>query len=264
MNQETILVYVFLASGMIGLLWNSYYWNLFRTMIGNYKTQFETNFSYEQNLNYLNTVSYIHLVCLMLWAAFFIVFGFSRWQNWDTVNLQENFIDIIWLSFSVVSFFLGYFAIHQTETFKADPQSVSIFDDILESRVDQKISIEEKSTSELVNEDLIKDLEKIMLTKKPFHNSKLTLSELAKQINSQPHILSKTINEHYGKNFFDLINGYRIEEFKELIKNPAFHNYTLLAIAYEVGFNSKTAFNRSFKKATNQTPKEYFNQIKKQ
>ncbi|SOE20223.1 AraC-type DNA-binding protein [Spirosomataceae bacterium TFI 002] len=266
MNQDTMLVYVFLTTGILGLIWNSYYWNLFRTMIKNYRTQFETNFSYEQNLNYLNTVLYIHLVCLMLWGAFFVVFGYSRWQNWDTVNLQENFIDTIWLSFSVVSFFLGYFAIHQTETFKADPQSVSIFDDILESRVAEKITLEEnedKSKHDTGNEELIKDLEKIMEEKKPFHNPKLTLSELAKQIGSQPHILSKAINEHYGKNFFDLINGYRIEEFKKLIQNPSFHNFTLLALAYEVGFNSKTAFNRSFKKATDQTPKEYFNQIKK-
>jgi AraC-like DNA-binding protein len=165
-----------------------------------------------------------------------------------------------------VSFFLGYFAIHQAETFKADPQSISIFDDILESRVAEKIISEQngdRNNQEAINQELIHDLEIIMVEKKPFHNPKLTLSELAKQINTQPHILSKTINEHYNKNFFDLVNGYRIEEFKKLIQNPSFHNYTLLALAYEVGFNSKTAFNRSFKKATNQTPKEYFNQIKK-
>ncbi len=265
MNQDTTLVYVFLTTGILGLCWNSYYWNLFRSMIQNYKRQFETNFSYEQNLSYLNTVLYIHLICLLLWAAFFAVFAVSRWQNWETVNLQENFIDVIWLSFSVVSFFLGYFAIHQAETFKADPQSVSIFDDILESRVAEKVPIEhieDKNTADEVMQELIRDLEAAMLEKKLFHNPKLTLSELAKQINSQPHVLSKVINEYYEKNFFDFINGYRITEFKKLIQDPQFHNYTLLALAYEVGFNSKTAFNRSFKKATNQTPKEYFNHVK--
>lgn len=265
MNQDTTLVYVFLTTGILGLCWNSYYWNLFRSMIQNYKRQFETNFSYEQNLSYLNTVLYIHLICLLLWAAFFAVFAISRWQNWETVNLQENFIDVIWLSFSVVSFFLGYFAIHQAETFKADPQSVSIFDDILESRVAEKVPIEhieDKNTADEVMQELIRDLEAAMLEKKLFHNPKLTLSELAKQINSQPHVLSKVINEYYEKNFFDFINSYRIAEFKKLIQDPQFHNYTLLALAYEVGFNSKTAFNRSFKKATNQTPKEYFNHVK--
>ena len=72
-----------------------------------------------------------------------------------------------------------------------------------------------------------------------------------------PHVLSKVLNEGYDKNFFDFINTHRIEELKARLHNPQFRSYTLLSMALEVGFNSKTAFNRSFKKLTNQTPSEY-------
>ena len=72
-----------------------------------------------------------------------------------------------------------------------------------------------------------------------------------------PHVLSKVINEGYGRNFFDFINQLRIDELKVRLNDPRFRSYTLLSMAFEVGFNSKTAFNRSFKKLTNQTPSEY-------
>jgi AraC-like DNA-binding protein len=266
MAQESVLVLLFLVTGFLGLIWNVYYWNLFRKTIRNYREQFQTNFSYEQNLNYLNTVHILQFICLVIWLAFFIVFGVSRIRDFETVDLQENFIDLIWLSFSVITYILGYFAIHQPENFKATPQNISIFDDILESTVSQKIAnspVKQDSTFSEILLPIIEDLEKNILENKPFLNPKLTLSELAIQIKTQPHILSKSINEHYDKNFFELINGYRIEEFKTLVKQEKFQNYTLLALAYEVGFNSKTAFNRSFKKSTNQTPKEYFESTKK-
>lgn len=264
MNQEYTLVVIFLVTGFAGLLWNIYYWNLFRRSIQLYKEQHQTNFSFEQNLNYLNTVLIIQFACLFLWFVFFLVFGLSHLFNIETVTLQENSIDFIWLAFSVITYFLGYFAIRQPETFKAEPRNISIFDDILETPISQKIKpvANEKEEEEQKQNLLptIEALEKNLEDNKPFHNPKLSLSELAQQINVPPHQLSKAINEHYGKNFFELINGYRIEEFKTLAGNPKYQHLTLLALAYEVGFNSKTAFNRSFKKTTGQTPKEYFDE----
>ncbi|KPM47426.1 helix-turn-helix domain-containing protein [Jiulongibacter sediminis] len=262
MNQEDTMVIIFLVTGFAGLLWNIYYWNLFRRSIQLYREEHQTNFSFEQNLNYLNTVLIIQFVCLFLWVVFFLVFGLSQLFDIETVTLQENSIDFIWLAFSVITYFLGYFAIRQPETFKAEPRNISIFDDILETPLSQKMvntgneKAEEEQKQNLL--PTIEALEKNLEDNKPFHNPKLSLSELAQQINVPPHQLSKAINEHYGKNFFELINGYRIEEFKTLAGNPKYHHLTLLALAYEVGFNSKTAFNRSFKKTTGQTPKEYF------
>ena len=91
-----------------------------------------------------------------------------------------------------------------------------------------------------------------MLKNKPYANPNLSLNELASKLKMPPHILSKVINQGFQKNFFDFINTYRVDEFKIRMEDPKYRHYTLISVAYEVGFNSKTAFNRSFKKMTNQ------------
>ena len=63
-------------------------------------------------------------------------------------------------------------------------------------------------------------------------------------------------NEKLNKNFFDLINGYRVEEAKEKLSDFK-EEQTILGIGFEVGFNSKSAFNRVFKKFTQMTPSEF-------
>ena len=75
------------------------------------------------------------------------------------------------------------------------------------------------------------------------------------------HHLSRVINEEFGVNFFEFVNQYRIEEVKSMIRNPKFDNYSLLGIAYESGFNTKSAFNRVFKKLTGTTPSNYKHMI---
>ena len=78
-----------------------------------------------------------------------------------------------------------------------------------------------------------------------------------------PNHLSQIINELEGKNFYEFVNQYRIEEFKRLVSFPKNHQFTLLSLAFECGFNSKSSFNRYFKKSTGQTPSQYFTQVTK-
>ena len=96
----------------------------------------------------------------------------------------------------------------------------------------------------------------MMVSKMGIGCSKLGASFLYDNTHKVEELLQTAIEG--GVNFFDFINGYRIEEFKKLVRDPRYKNQTFLAIAFEVGFNSKTAFNRSFKKMTNQTPRDYF------
>jgi len=90
-----------------------------------------------------------------------------------------------------------------------------------------------------------------------FLNSDLTLSALAIHINASRHQVSQAINAQYNGNFFDLINEYRVEKFKLLVKQPGSRHLTLLGIAQEAGFNSKATFYAVFKKKTGMTPAEY-------
>jgi AraC-like DNA-binding protein len=106
---------------------------------------------------------------------------------------------------------------------------------------------------------LHKTLIELMEREKPFKESGLTLAELARRLNTVPNYLSQVINEKEGKNFFDYINTLRVEEFKKIASGPEGKKYTLLGMAYDCGFNSKSSFNKYFRKVTGVSPSEYFN-----
>lgn len=85
----------------------------------------------------------------------------------------------------------------------------------------------------------------------------LTVSDIADKIDSQPYLVSQAINTGLGKNFFELINRYRVEEAKKLLLDESWDYLSIVGIGFEAGFNSKTAFNTSFKKFTGVTPSQY-------
>ncbi|MCB2221654.1 MAG: helix-turn-helix domain-containing protein [Bacteroidetes bacterium] len=92
---------------------------------------------------------------------------------------------------------------------------------------------------------------------KPYLEPALSIRSLAEQTDIHPNQLSWLLNEKIGKNFNDIINHYRVETFKKLAKDPKNKHLTLMALAYDSGFNSKTVFNTFFKKETGFTPKEF-------
>lgn len=104
-----------------------------------------------------------------------------------------------------------------------------------------------------------KKLAAIMESKSLYINPKLTLSDLANYLGTNTYYASRILNEGFGKNFADYINSHRIEAFIKKVNDNPDNDQTFLALAYEVGFNSKSAFNRAFKKVTGATPSEYFN-----
>jgi len=96
-----------------------------------------------------------------------------------------------------------------------------------------------------------------MKIQKPYLNTDLNISELAKQIDIPSHQLSQIINERLGRNFMEFINGYRINEAKAKLSEDRNQKYTILTIAEDSGFNSKSAFYASFKKNVGCTPSQY-------
>ena len=92
---------------------------------------------------------------------------------------------------------------------------------------------------------------------KIFLDPNLRIETLAKKINTTPHIISRTVNEGLGKNFSELVSHYRIDEFKKRLNDAKYARYSIIGIAYDVGFNSKSSFNGAFKKQTGFTPSQY-------
>lgn len=90
-----------------------------------------------------------------------------------------------------------------------------------------------------------------------FVNPELTLVELAQSIDVHPNNLSQVINTFEKKNFYYYVNSKRIDLFKKIIESPESKKYTILSLAFDCGFNSKSSFNKYFKKETNLIPTEY-------
>ncbi|WP_324678015.1 AraC family transcriptional regulator [Hymenobacter sp. GOD-10R] len=95
-----------------------------------------------------------------------------------------------------------------------------------------------------------------MRAKRPYLAPELTLGELATQLRTNTSWLSRVINTGCGQNFNDFINEYRVQEAERKLRDPQLRHYTLLAVALESGFNSKSTFNRVFRKLRGTTPSE--------
>jgi AraC-like DNA-binding protein len=106
-------------------------------------------------------------------------------------------------------------------------------------------------------EELKTALLHIMENEKPFLDCELTLVKLASMMDISLHQLSYLINTGFNENFYQFVNRYRIEEAKRLILDEKMSHLNFQGIALEVGFNSKSVFNATFKKCTGQTPSEY-------
>ncbi len=121
--------------------------------------------------------------------------------------------------------------------------------------------------SGLLNQDMEKifsSLELLMKTNKLYLESNLNLQDLAEKANFPQHHITQTLNSFAKQNFHDYINSYRVNEFIQKLKNGDGNNFSLLGIAFDCGFNSKSSFNRIFKNSTGQSPSEYKNSLSKQ
>ena len=96
-----------------------------------------------------------------------------------------------------------------------------------------------------------------------YRDPELTLNSLADKLDLGPHELSRIINTALKKSFNDFIGEYRVADVIQKMQDPAYDHITLLGIAFESGFNSKTTFNRIFKQVTGKSPVEYKNDLKK-
>lgn len=161
-------------------------------------------------------------------------------------------VDFIMYGFmSVFIFFMGYWGWQQGNIFNSNGiNEIELLPEI--TSVERK----KKYLKEELSEEGVK-LNQFMESQKPYLNQNLSLHDLANETLIQPHQLSKLIHREFGINFFEFINRYRVEYFKNTVNSIQFKKYTLLAIAFECGFNSKASFNRIFKEYTGITPAEF-------
>ena len=206
--------------------------------------------SYENvNLDWLRKLVYSFgaiWTVLMVFAIIHHVFQMFSWI-FCTNGLS--------LSLSVFIILIGYFGLKQKEIF------IQYQDNSIEYVTEPKTKYAGVLLKDADAEKYVGKLLHFMSIEKPYLDANLSLPELANKLHIPSHHLSRVINEQFNVNFFDFINKYRIEEVKSRIGNSEFENLSLLGIAFDSGFNTKSAFNRVFKKMTGLTPTEFRNQI---
>ncbi|WP_459212899.1 helix-turn-helix domain-containing protein [Aquimarina rhabdastrellae] len=126
----------------------------------------------------------------------------------------------------------------------------------------ENIKYQKSGLTEDLSKELKEKLNKLLEEDKVYRLNNVSLAIIADKLGTSRHNTSQIINEHFGLNFFELINSYRIKEAMDIIKNNQTQKLSIIEIAYEVGFNNKVTFNKSFKKENDMTPSEYMRYIR--
>lgn len=101
------------------------------------------------------------------------------------------------------------------------------------------------------------NIENLMVVEKMYENPELIISDISKKLATHSKKISQVINQGFNMNFNDYVNNHRIKALLRKIDQGEHNIQTLLSLAFECGFNSKSTFNRAFKRATSLNPKEY-------
>ncbi len=209
---------------------------------------FFSNYTARNTLNWLVTV-------IILYLVLFVVELFVTYIE-KLLNTEFNLLANLHVNETIFTFLLIFFGINQTAIYKRRK------DDLKEMpSAETGGEPENKHTVSVLNVDQMHELSETIIqylqSKKPYINSEYNLQMMVDDLQIPRYKLSQVINGSQKKNFFQFINNFRVEEVKEKMANPAYANYTILGIAFECGFNSKTSFNRIFKEETGRTPTEY-------
>lgn len=228
------------------------YWILSIELIVKHRKNIPYYFS---NYTAKNTLNWLILL-IVLFLILFVVEMFISYIE-KLLNAHFSEFSSIHINLTIFTFLLIFFGIKQTAIYKK--QSINLIEADLTSKTSDftKTKISTSSLNEKQEEELTSQIIQYLHSKKPYINPEYSLQMMAEDLNIPRYKLSQAINSSQHKNFFKFINEFRVDEVKEKLANPAFENYTILGIALECGFNSKTSFNRIFKDRTGLTPSEF-------
>ena len=218
-----------------------------------FKKQIKDNYSfssYKISLDWLLVMIILFVFLILLIIVSSVLYEYKRIH--DNVYIFRHILEL----FHVYA--LSIWGFHQK-------QLISDIQTDTDGDLNSESDTEESSSGKYVKSGLkredaksyVENLIKYMDESKVWKDSELSIAKLASQTSISKHQLSEVLNEYLGKNFYVFVNEYRIEYAKQLLLKKEYSNWSIIAIAYECGFNSKTAFNNFFKKHTQQTPSEY-------
>jgi AraC-like DNA-binding protein len=245
---EWYLIYTSILIPLSGLVYSG--WSLI--VIKNYQSKIQNKFS-NTDKKELQWLKYLSLGYGIIWvvAIFF-----------------DN--EIIFSAVVVLVLFIGFFGINQLNIFYSNMEPV---EDLAKETISKTIKsnntikesvnpINEKYAKSGLNKDMAfeiyANLNRMMENSTSYKDENLTLVELSQRLDVHPNHLSQVINEMEDKNFYNYINSLRIKAFIELASLAENKKYTMISLAYDCGFSTKSTFNKHFKVNTGKTPTDFF------
>lgn len=188
-------------------------------------------------------VRFLVVSFLGLWVVGLIRYGIDvRYPEPD--HLRQT-VWILPLAVTSIFYALAYFGLRKPEVLGGPEQ------------VQREKKYEKSTLTPERSQKYLRRLEQAMEIEKVYTDGSLTLQKLAAKLSIPAQHLSQVVNEQLNQNILDYINTHRVQEAKRRLRDPARKHLSILAIAEEVGFNSKSSFNSVFKKHTNITPSEF-------
>lgn len=236
-GNKTIIVFFDYFMFLVSITW---YWILVFKLIAKHQKKIGEQLSFQNNktqLNWIKTIALWILAGFIFSSVCYVVFLFKNISPFNPIVIYH-------LALLMFIFSISYYGIYQPPLPKINTSS--------HFTAAQNTAFD---TIELVI--LGERLEKYMNKQKPYLNGELTIHDVAHELGESEKKISIFLNNSLKKNFFVFINDYRINEAKQRLTNSNNKHLTLLAIAFDSGFNSKSTFNSLFKKYCGVTPSEY-------
>lgn len=244
-SSEGILFWFFTGAELLIIISLLIYTGLCFILLKRYKREEHNSLSFEQStISYLLTFLLIVLVCSFCWVGVFI-------QNHFLIKFQFIDYQVIWLGIVISTFIIGYYSMVHAKIFRLEY-----------SNDNRKIKSERLSQKGI--DELSRKINDIIISKKVYQDAKLTLVEFSKLIGFSTNDVSWFLNNVKKMSFYDFINQLRIEEFVKKVESREYETRTILALSFEVGFNSNSTFYKAFKNVMHETPSHFIRKFKAQ
>lgn len=218
-------------------------WAVYLTLSGNMVREHR-----KKIMNEFSTIdTYKKIGWILFIIVFFILYCFTVFV-WGVFNLfYFDSLSLSIFNYSVLLIFiyvLGFYGLQQKQLYKR------------ESIDENSIKLQTSFLSDMIKDRIRKKVIQYFEKEQPYINPELNMTLLSENLKIPKHHLTEVLNGTIGKNFFQFVNEYRIEAVKQKLSNPK-NLYSIEAIGYECGFNSKSTFFSVFKNITGMTPAAY-------
>ncbi|TLX78109.1 AraC family transcriptional regulator [Labilibacter sediminis] len=225
------------------------YFYLSAKAIGQYQDKISQVYSFNSENVSLN---WLKKIAIILFSAYILLLVLANFEF--IIHLQPYDLKIVvYAGLTIISFMMSFFGFKQPELF-IHVRSTGKPNNSNHHHTPKYATSGLKEKEEL---ELEKKLIQYMENDKPYLNGELNIYELSTALDVSKHHITQVLSRRRGMNFYHFVNQYRVKEAQNLLSNSKYDYLSVVGIAFQAGFNSKTTFNTFFKSQTGITPSEY-------